>query len=36
VTSEDTVIRFFAAIEAGDVDTVRAIYGRRSALPGRR
>lgn len=26
MTSEDTVIRFFAAIEAGDIDTVRAIY----------
>jgi uncharacterized protein len=26
VTSEDTVIRFFAALEAGDIDTVRAIY----------
>jgi ketosteroid isomerase-like protein len=26
VTSEDTVIRFFAAIEAGDIDMVRAIY----------
>jgi ketosteroid isomerase-like protein len=26
VTSEDTVIRFFAAIEAGDIDLVRAIY----------
>ncbi len=24
--SEDTVIRFFAAIEAGDIDTVRQIY----------
>jgi hypothetical protein len=26
VTSEDTVIRFFAAIEAGDIDLVPAIY----------
>jgi len=26
VTSEDTVIRFFAAIEAGDIDAVRSIY----------
>jgi ketosteroid isomerase-like protein len=26
VTSEDTVIRFFAALEAGDIGTVRAIY----------
>jgi ketosteroid isomerase-like protein len=26
VNSEDTVIRFFAALEAGDIDTVRAIY----------
>lgn len=26
MTSEDTVIRFFAALEAGDIDTVRAIY----------
>jgi ketosteroid isomerase-like protein len=26
VSSEDTVIRFFAALEAGDIDTVRAIY----------
>jgi len=26
VSSEDTVIRFFAALEAGDIDAVRAIY----------
>ena len=26
MTVEDTVIRFFAALEAGDIDTVRAIY----------
>ena len=26
MTSEDTVIRFFAALEAGDIDKVRAIY----------
>ncbi len=26
MSSEDTVIRFFAALEAGDIDTVRAIY----------
>jgi ketosteroid isomerase-like protein len=26
VASEDTVIRFFAAIETGDIDLVRAIY----------
>jgi len=26
MTVEDTVIRFFAAIEAGDIDTVREIY----------
>ena len=26
MTSEDTVIRFFAALEAGDIATVRAIY----------
>jgi ketosteroid isomerase-like protein len=26
MSSEDTIIRFFAALEAGDIDTVRAIY----------
>ena len=26
MSSEDTVIRFFAALEAGDIDAVRAIY----------
>jgi hypothetical protein len=30
--SDETVISFFAAIEAGDIDAVREIYAKRSSI----